>query len=58
MDFISFVNMPLTPKESNFISQIGADILIRKGYIPKNEEILREIIFRAMLVKGTDVPEH
>lgn len=58
MDYITYANVPLTPKESRFIGQIGADILIRKGYVPNNEEILREIIYRAMLVKGADVPEH
>lgn len=57
MDFVTFSNVPLTPKESNFIGQIGADILIRKGYVPSNEEILKEVIYRAMLVKGVDVPE-
>lgn len=58
MDYMSIKDMELTPKESNFIGQIGADILIRTGNVPTNTEIMKEVIFRAMLVKGSDVPTH
>lgn len=58
MDYISVKDMELTFKESNFIGQIGADLLIKTGNIPSNTEIMKEVIFRAMLVKGADVPVH
>lgn len=59
MDYLALPSeLPLTHKESNFIQQIGADILIKDGTVPSNEDILKEIIYRAMLVKGVDVPEH
>lgn len=58
MDYIAFVNVSLTPKRNNFIGQIGADLLIRNGKVPSNTAILHEIIYRAMLIKGNDVPEH
>lgn len=58
MEFANFIGVPLTPEESNFIEQIGADLLIKTGEVPSNTAILNEIIFRAMLVNGADVPEH
>ena len=58
MNFISVIDVPLTPKESNFIGQVGADLLIRTGAVPSNTEIFKEIIYRAMLVNGKDIPKH
>lgn len=58
MEYIAISNTKLEPKESNFIGQITADLLIKNRKVPSNSEILHEIIYRAMLVKGVDIPEH
>lgn len=55
---MSVKDIALTAMESNFIGQIGADLLIRTGKAPTNNEIMKEVIFRAMMVKGSDVPTH
>ena len=42
VDFINFIDIPLTPKESNFVGQVGADLLIKTGEVPSNTKILRK----------------
>lgn len=40
----------LIEKENNFIDQIKEDLTIRNGRVPSNEEIMKEVIYRAMYI--------
>ena len=54
----TFMDIPLTPEESIFVKEIAADLLIRKRAVPDESDLLKEILYRAMLVSGSEVPEH
>ena len=54
----TFMDIPLTPEESRFVKEIAADLLIRKRAVPDESDLLKEILYRAMLVSGSEVPEH